>query len=243
LEKIWYYGSLNRTAWLDSALKQYPMAAFSVQVTYLAAAITASDTTIPLLNSGSYPTTGSIQIDSEIISYTSNSNNVLTGCVRGLLNTTAATHVQYTIAPLYTPNQVMFHEFGVDDGSLSISTAIAANIQTSDFDIGDGHNFGFVWRMLPDVTFDGSTVNAPSLFLTLKPRVNSGTPYGEPDPNTVLSADNFVGGTTYSIETYTGQVYTRLRGRQMSFKISSTALGVDWQLGAPRIDIRQDGKR
>jgi hypothetical protein len=243
LEKIWYYGSLNRTAWLDSALKQYPMAAFSVQVTYLAAAITASDTTIPLLNSGSYPTTGSIQIDSEIISYTSNSNNVLTGCVRGLLNTTAATHVQYTVAPLYTPNQVMFHEFGVDDGSLSISTAIAANIQTSDFDIGDGHNFGFVWRMLPDVTFDGSTVNAPSLFLTLKPRVNSGTPYGEPDPNTVLSADNFVGGTTYSIETYTGQVYTRLRGRQMSFKISSTALGVDWQLGAPRIDIRQDGKR
>ena len=97
--------------------------------------------------------------------------------------------------------------------------------------------------MLPDVTFDGSTVNAPSLFLTLKPRVNSGTPYGEPDPNTVLSADNFVGGTTYSIETYTGQVYTRLRGRQMSFKISSTALGVDWQLGAPRIDIRPDGRR
>jgi hypothetical protein len=219
------------------------MAAFSVQVTYLAVAITASDTTIILLNSGSYPATGSIQIDSEIISYTGNSNNVLTGCIRGLLGTTAASHVQYTVAPLYTPNQVMFHEFGVDDGSLSVSTAIAANIQTSDFDIGDGHNFGFVWRMLPDVTFDGSTVNAPSLFLTLKPRVNSGTPYGEPSPNTVLSADNFAGNTTYTIETYTGQVYTRLRGRQMSFKISSTGLGVDWQLGAPRIDIRADGKR
>ena len=242
VENIWYYGNLNRTAWLDSALKTYPMAAFSVQVTYLAAAITSSDTTIPLLNSGSYPSTGSIQIDSEIISYTANSNNTLTGCIRGATNTTAASHVQYTVAPLYIPNQVMFHEYGVDDGSLSTSTAIAANIQTSDFDIGDGHNFGFVWRMLPDVTFDGSTVNAPSLFLTLKPRVNSGTPYGEPDPNAVVSADNFAGSTTYTIETYTGQVYTRLRGRQMSFKLSSTALGVDWQLGATRIDIRPDGR-
>lgn len=242
-ENIWYYGSLNRTAWLDSALKQYPMAAFSVQITYLAAAITASDTTIPLLNSGAYPNTGSIQIDSEIISYAVNSNNVLTGCVRGLFNTTAASHEQYAVAPLYTPNQVMFHEFGVDDSSLPTPVAIAANIQTSDFDIGDGHNFGFVWRMLPDVTFTGSNVDAPSLFLTLKPRVNSGTPYGEPSPNAVVSADNFVGNTTYVIETFTGQVYTRLRGRQMSFKISSTALGVDWQLGATRIDIRPDGRR
>ena len=243
LEKIWYYGSLNRTAWLDSALRQNPMAAFGVQVTYLAAALTASDTSIQLIDSSTYPTTGSIQIDSEVISYTGNASNILTGCTRGLLNTTATTHVQYTVAPLYIPNQVMFHELGVDDGSLSVSTAIAANIQTSDFDIGDGHNFGFVWRMLPDVTFDGSNVNAPSLFLTLKPRVNSGTAYGEPSPNTVLSADNFVGNTTYTIETYTGQVYTRLRGRQMSFKISSTALGVAWQLGATRLDIRPDGRR
>ncbi len=242
-ERIWYYGSLNRTAWLDSALRQYPMAAFGVQVTYLAAALTASATSIQLIDSSTYPTTGSIQIDSEIISYTANSNNFLTGCIRGLLNTTATSHVQYTVAPLYIPNQVMFHEYGVDDGSLTVSTAIAANIQTSDFDIGDGHNFGFVWRMLPDVTFNGSNVNAPSLFLTLKPRVNSGTAYGEPDPNTVLSADNFVGNTTYTIETYTGQVYTRLRGRQMSFKISSTELGVAWQLGATRIDIRPDGRR
>ena len=242
-ERIWYYGSLNRTAWLDSALRQYPMAAFSVQITYLNADVTAAATSIQLINSGSYPTTGSIQIDSEIISYTGNSSNILTGCTRGILNTTATTHVQYTVVPLYTPNQVMFHEYGVDDGSLGVSTAIAANIQSSDFDIGDGHNFGFVWRMLPDVTFDGSNVNAPNLYLTLKPRVNSGTAYGEPAPSSVLSADNFVGNTTYTIETYTGQVYTRLRGRQMSFKISSTALGVTWQLGAPRIDIRPDGRR
>ena len=242
-ERIWYYGSLSRTAWLDSALKQYPMATFGVQITYLGADITASVTSIQLLNSESYPTSGSITIDSEVISYTGNSNNILTGCTRGILNTTAAIHVQYTVAPLYTPNQVMYHEYGVDDGSLSVSTAIAANIQSSDFDIGDGHNFGFVWRMLPDVTFNGSNVNAPNLYLTLKPRVNSGTAYGEPNPNAVLSADNFVGNTTYTIETYTGQVYTRLRGRQMSFKISSTALGVAWQLGAPRIDIRPDGRR
>jgi len=97
--------------------------------------------------------------------------------------------------------------------------------------------------MLPDVTFNGSTVNAPVLYMTLKPRQNSGTPYGEPAPNSVTSSDNFVSGRVYNIEAYTGQVYTRLRGRQMSFKISSTALGVNWQLGNPRIDIRPDGRR
>jgi hypothetical protein len=121
-----------------------------------------------------------------------------------------------------------------------------AYITSSDFDIGDGDHFAFVWRMLPDVSFAGSTVNDPQLFMQLKPRQNSGAPYNTTTIDTVVSADNFdptTGARYYTIESYTGQVYTRLRGRQMAFKISSTGLGVNWQLGVPRIDIRPDGRR
>jgi hypothetical protein len=246
LEKTWYYGSMNRTAWLDSALRSYPMAAFSVQNSYLNETLTTTDTDISLINTLSYPYAGSIQIDSEIITYTGNSGNTLTGCTRGALGTTAATHTIYTVAPNYVPNQVMYHELGVDDGSLPVSVAIEAFIQSSDFDIGDGHNFGFVWRMLPDVTFNGSTVNNPQLTMQLKPRQNSGTAYNVPSVDAVVSANNFdptTGARYYTIETYTGQVYTRLRGRQMAFRVYSTALGVNWQLGVPRIDIRPDGRR
>ena len=51
-------------------------------------------------------------------------------------------------------------------------------------------------------------------------------------------------GSAYVItEEFTGQVYTRFRGRQMIFKIASNQLGTTWQLGAPRIDIRPDGRR
>ena len=144
-----------------------------------------------------------------------------------------------------------YQETGNDDTTL-VETAtsnpapIYSYVQSSDFDIGDGHNFGFVWRMLPDVTFNGSTVNDPQLTMRLKPRQNSGSAYTEPSVDAVVSADDFTPATGtryYTIETYTGQVYTRLRGRQIAFKISSSGLGVNWQLGVPRIDIRPDGRR
>jgi hypothetical protein len=222
------------------------MAAFSCQNSYLSIAVTTTTaTSIVLVDSTSYPNAGTIKIDSEVIVYTANSGTTLTGCVRGSLGTTAATHTAYTPAPYYVPNQVMYHESGVDDGSLPVSIPIEAYISSSDFDIGDGDRFAFVWRMLPDVSFAGSTVNAPQVFLQLVPRVNSGAPYNTTTIDTVVSADNFssTGSRYYTIESYTGQVYTRLRGRQMAFKISSTALGVSWQLGVPRIDIRPDGRR
>ena len=79
--------------------------------------------------------------------------------------------------------------------------------------------------------------------MTIKPRVNSGTPYGTADNPTVTSSDNFTTKGTYNIQQFTGQVYTRLRGRQLSFRIESNSLGVAWQLGVPRIDIRKDGRR
>ena len=105
------------------------------------------------------------------------------------------------------------------------------------------HNFGFVWRMLPDVTFDGSDSVAPQVTLTVRPRQNSGTQYGSADTPAVISANNYALSRTYNVQQFTGQVYTRIRGRQMAFKVDSTALGVAWQLGTVRIDIRADGRR
>ena len=170
LDRVWYYGSMARTAWLDSGIRPYPMAA------------------------------------------------------------------NYD-------NRILYHEASVDDVSGLTPVPIASYIQSSDFDIGDGHNFGFVWRILPDVNFNGSNVNGPSVTMTVKPRVNSGTPYGAANSPAVPSQDNFTLRSSYNIQEFTGQVYTRIRGRQMSFRIESDSLGVAWQLGSPRIDVRPDGRR
>ena len=243
LERIWYYGSLSRATWLDSPLQEYPMGAFSVQNSYLNQAMTATQTTIILLDASTYPLSGTVTIDSEQITYTSVSGNTLMGCVRGVNSTTAATHLAYSAVTYKVPNQILYHEYGVDDNSGSAPVAIDAYIQSSDFDIGDGHNFGFVWRVLPDLTFNGSVSDQPMATMVLKPRVNSGTAYGAPDPSDIQSGDNFVTQRYYNVETFTGQVYTRLRGRQMAFRIESDTTGVNWQLGTPRIDIRPDGRR
>jgi len=164
LEKAWYYGTMARTAWLDSGIRPYPMAA------------------------------------------------------------------NYE-------NRILYHESAVDDVAGLSPLPINAYVQSSDFDIGDGHNFGFVWRILPDVTFAGSNATNPSCTMVVKPRTNSGSAYGAPDAPTVTRTQ------AYPVEQFTGQVYTRIRGRQMAFRIESGTLGTTWQLGAPRIDVRQDGRR
>jgi hypothetical protein len=170
LDRVWYYGSMARTAWLDSGIRRYPMA------------------------------------------------------------------TNYD-------NRVLYHESNVDDVAGTSPAPIDAYVQSSDFDIGDGHNFGFVWRILPDVNFNGSNVDQPAVTMTVKPRQNSGAPYGQADNPTVQSNDNYTNRGVYNIQQFDGQVYTRLRGRQMAFRIESTGLGVAWQLGTPRIDIRNDGRR
>jgi hypothetical protein len=170
LERTWYYGTMARTAWLDSGIRQYPMAA----------------------------------------DYNS---------------------------------RMLFHESAVDDVSGLEPVPINAYVQSSDFDIGDGHNFGFVWRILPDINFTGSNVNQPSVTMTVKPRQNSGAPYGAANNPGVVSSDNYSSTNVYNVQEFTGQVYTRLRGRQLAFRIESNTLGVAWQLGSPRIDIRNDGRR
>jgi hypothetical protein len=174
LDQVWYYGTLGRTAWLDSPLRQYPMGA-----TY--------------------------------------------------------------------SRTIVFHESGNDDVEVSGQVRpISSYIQSSDFDIGDGHNFGFVWRMIPDITFDGSSTPSPAtpeVTFTVRPRQNPGAPYGVADTPTVASTQSYNGVRYYTVQEFTEIVYTRLRGRQMAFKVSSNQLGCAWQLGAPRIDIRPDGRR
>jgi hypothetical protein len=131
----------------------------------------------------------------------------------------------------------MNHEVGNDDRSTAEILPIEAYIESSDFDIGDGHNFGYVWRILPDMNFNGSTSNTPAVTLSVRARQNSGTPYTQGDSPTVQET------AAIPIELYTGQVYTRIRGRQMAFRVTSSDLGVAWQMGAMRIDIRPDGRR
>ena len=171
LEKVWYYGTMGRTAWIDSGLNDYPIAA------------------------------------------------------------------------TYSKNLV-WHENGVDDCTDSTTgVPIDSYILSSEFDIDDGNNFGFVWRMLPDLKFNGSTAASPQVTMTLYPMQNSGSGYNSP---LSVGGNAYATSTrtaTYPIEVFTGQIYTRVRGRQMAFKIAGNQLGLQWQLGAPRIDIRNDGRR
>jgi len=174
LEKVWYYGTMERTAWLDSGLQTVPIAA--------------------------------------------------------KYNSTALT------------GNLINHETGLNDNTTGTATAIDAYISSSEFDIGDGHNFGFVWRVLPDLTFENATNTpaavAPRVTMTLYGLNNSGSGTTSTANGTVIK------GSTYVItEEFTGQIFTRMRGRQMIFKISSNQVNTCWQLGAPRIDIRPDGRR
>ena len=143
----------------------------------------------------------------------------------------------------YTNGAVVYHETTVDNNETSTPVAIDAYVQSSDFDIGDGHNFGFVWRLIPDLTFDGSSAAAPTAYFTVRPRQNPGANYGTSNNPSVESTQSYATTTTYNVQQFTQQVFVRIRGRQMAFKISSSDLGTQWQLGAPRIDVRPDGRR
>ena len=169
-EKAWYYGTLARTAWLDTPLRQTPTAA-------------------------GYD------------------------------------------------GQLFYHEQGVDDGSTNPPTAINSYIQSSDFDIGDGYQYSFAWKMLPDFKFDGSTVTAPSVNITLRPRQNPGSNYGTSEGGNVVSANSYVTTRQYNVQQFTQELNIRVRGRQMAFRVESDTAGTQWQLGVPRIDIKPDGRR
>jgi hypothetical protein len=171
-ENLWYAGSMARTAWIDTGIRQYPIAA------------------------------------------------------------------DYN-------NRLLYHEVTCDDCSGSEPVPIEAFIQSSDFDIEDGHNFGFIWRILPDISFNGSQVKNPYVTIEVQPRINSGTPYGIADAPVVASTQDYKppAPSVYIVQEFTGQVYTRLRGRQLAMKVSSDSLGVAFTIGKCRLDVRQDGRR
>jgi hypothetical protein len=146
------------------------------------------------------------------------------------------------LAATYLHNLVN-HETGFDDNASGTAAPIEASITSAQFDIDDGHNFAFIYRMLPDVTFRNSTAASPAITMTLYPLANSGSGYNDPAS---VGGENYANVTriaTVPVEEFTGQVFVRVRGRQLAIKVSSDALGVAWQLGAPRIDIKPDGRR
>lgn len=130
---------------------------------------------------------------------------------------------------------IVYHEFGNDDGAVNPVQPIYAHIQSSDIDIDDGDKMSFVWRMIPDLAFDGSTTPNPIVDFGLAPRKNPGADYMQ-EP--MLGVQRM---KTTPVETFTEYVYTRVRGRQIALRVSSDTMGTHWRLGTPRVDVQPDG--
>jgi len=247
LDNVWYYGSLQRTAWLDSASRQYPQAAAGAQNSLLVEAVTEDSTELVVNDTTSFPNSGFVQIDTEIIYYEQNNGATLTGCIRAQFDSAAIAHTVDSIITLYGGNATLFHEFGNDDKSdLERTRPIEAFIQSSDIDLDDGDRFTFVWQMVPDFSFDGSTTpnpNKPEVAVTLRPRQNPGAAYGVGASPEVISAQSYASQNTYTVQEFTEVVNTRVRGRQIALRITSNTIGTKWQLGAMRINTRADGRR
>jgi hypothetical protein len=247
LERVWYYGNMSRTAWLESGITEYPVAAVFTPSAEFTGFISGTTLTVTDVASGA------LSQNAAVVGSGVSNGTVITEFGTGTGNIgTYIVNVSQTVASASSPitmtidgdtGRLLFHESAVDDVAGLTPLPINAYVQSSDFDIGDGHNFGFVWRILPDVNFNGSNVDNPSVTMTVKPRQNAGTPYGAANNPRVTSSDNYSSTNVYNIQEFTGQVYTRLRGRQLAFRIESNTLGVSWQLGSPRIDIRNDGRR
>lgn len=176
-ENVWYYGTLGRSAWIDSGLRPLP--------------------------------------------------------------------ISTTYDPASQTGRLISQEAGLNDNIDGTDLPIHAYIASSEFDIGDGHSFGFVWRVLPDVTFSSSENDpvsglTPRVNMTLSALQNSGSGISSAKSATVTLAASETASNT---ERFTGQVYTRLRGRQMILRLESNQVNTAWQAGAQRIDVRTDGRR
>ena len=167
VDQVWYYGTLERTAWLYSPIRQHPM-----------------------------------------------------GIKDG---------------------QVYYHEVGNDDGETNPPTAIESYVQSSDVDLDDGDRFAYIWRTMPDITFDDSTVDTPQATISLKARRSAGGSYGVIKSGDVISGQNYTSTPVYLVQTFTEYVYTRLRGRQITVRVGSDTVGTHWRLGTMRVDVKQDG--
>ena len=163
-QKIWYYGTLSRTCWLDRGVNAEPIAAGTDHYLYL-------------------------------------------------------------------------HEIGFDDGSTSPAQAISAYIESSQMDLGEGEQFVFMKRLIPDMTFRDSSNPTPSATMTLKVRNFPGANYSNSNNGSVAKT------ASVPVEQFTDQIFVRLRGRSFAFRIESDDTGVAWRLGSPRVEVRPDGRR
>jgi len=161
-EKVWYYGNMSRTAWIDRGIRNFPQATGTLTYPYL-----------------------------------------------------------------YN------HEFGTDDDG----SPITSYVESSPFDLGEGENFGFIDKVIPDLTFDGSTVDSPVVDFTMQARNFPGANYN------VSQTGSATRTSTTPVEQFTNQIFVRVRGRSMSLKVSSNTAGVQWRLGTPRVNVKQDGRR
>tara|TARA_R110000823_G_scaffold261850_1_gene382562 strand:- start:505 stop:2373 length:1869 start_codon:yes stop_codon:yes gene_type:complete len=130
-------------------------------------------------------------------------------------------------------------EFGLDDGSQTPAVAVNAFVQSADFDIGEGDQFMFIRRIIPDLNFSNSTATNPEVEFTMAARNYNGSASGQGSDTGDVIRTGIVSGT----DNYTNQLFMRLRGRQMSLRVESDTTGVNWRVGAPRLDVRPDGKR
>jgi hypothetical protein len=140
-------------------------------------------------------------------------------------------------------NNLVNHEVGYDNQETATALPITATLVSSEFDLDDGDKFMFINRMLPDITFEGSTADSPAAVMTLLPRQNSGSAYNNPASEGGVDNATVTRSAVVPIEEFTGQVFVRVRGRQLAFKVESTELGVSWKLGITRLDMRPDGRR
>ncbi len=163
-QKVWYYGTLARTVWLDRGVNAEPIAASSDHYLYL-------------------------------------------------------------------------HEIGFDDGSTSPASAITSYIESSQMDLGEGEQFVFMKRLIPDMTFRDSSNPTPSATMTLKVRNFPGGNYLQSDSGSVAKT------ASVPVEQFTDQIFVRLRGRSFAFRIESDDTGIAWRLGSPRVEVRPDGRR
>ena len=138
---------------------------------------------------------------------------------------------------------MVYHENGVDSNESGTAVAITATITSGEFSLDEGDKFMMINRILPDMTFVGSTAGSTSATMTLLPLENSGSGYNNPLSAGGNSSSSVVRSASVPIEEFTGQAFVRIRGRQIAVKIESTGLGVTWKLGIPRIDLRPDGRR
>ena len=180
-ENIWYFGAIQRTAWIDAGVVDYPLA-----------------------------------VDQ---------------------------------------GYVYQHELGHDDGQPLNAPPLPINsyIQSADIDIEDGDKYMLIRRVIPDVNFTSSDLTnsvtgaplVPEVTMTVGVRNFPGAVSSTTNAEGESTAEDVTvtGTTTATINQYTNQVFVRARGRQMNFKIGSTGVGVQWQLGMPRVDARPDGLR